>query len=139
MTLKEAEKFMENYKDRFPLNTFFGNTKDQLLEFALKLREAQYVITLFGVEEKEIVICAAVKTEDGRIFRGHRHSDCFQAMQGRHLKPSYDPEEQGFITSKNRYVGRTEAYDLQRAAEIPSADTEEGYTKGRCLYSEDLY
>ena len=87
----------------------------------------------------EIVICSAVKATNGQIFRGHRHSDCFRAIVDRMLTPDGNPEAQGFITSSNRFVGREEAYRIQRAANIPSADKEEGYTKGPCLYSEDLY
>lgn len=86
---------------------------------------------------KEIVICAAVKTTDGKVYRGHRHHDCIQAIRRRDLKPSTSPSAQGFITSKNRYVTREVGRKLQDAAGIPSASPE-GYM-GTTLYSEDLY
>lgn len=92
---------------------------------------------------KEICICAAVKTTTGKVFRGHRHSDCFAAIRLRKLSPSVKLEHQGFVTSKNRYVGRAEGYDLQIAAGISSVNQEfspagEYCQKGQ-LYSEDLY
>lgn len=86
--------------------------------------------------QKEVVICAAIVTEDGRIFRGHRHSDCFGAWQSAGYKPSANHVE-GFITSKNRFVTRVEGRKLQDAAGIPSA-SRDGYA-GNTLYSEDLY
>lgn len=91
-----------------------------------------------GVDSiKEIVICAAVIADNGKIFRGHRHSDCLNTMRGCKLKYTFNAENQGFITSKNRYVNRKEAQKLQKAAGIPSADRD-GY-QGNELYSEDLY
>lgn len=86
---------------------------------------------------KEICICAAVKTECGRIFRGHRHGDCFYAIQRRKLKIAKQPKAQGFITSKNRYVDREEGARLQIEAGIKSAWT--GKPVKGLLFSEDLY
>ena len=85
---------------------------------------------------QETVICAAVKTATGKITRGHRHGDCYAAMQARHLSP-LDAEE-GFITSTNRFVGRNEAYSLQEAAGIQSV-LPNGYEDRGRLFSEDLY
>ena len=86
---------------------------------------------------REIVICAAVLTTDGKIFRGHRHSDCIHAIKRRRLKPGEHPSDQGFITSRNRYVTREKGRWLQDAAEIPSVNPA-GYMAGT-LFSEDLY
>ena len=89
-------------------------------------------------QNKEICICAAVIAEDGRIFRGHRHSDCFRTIRENGSVPKADQNAQGFITSFNRYVTREEGRKLQDAAGIPSANVEEGYMPGT-LFSEDLY
>lgn len=87
---------------------------------------------------KEICICAAIKLNDGTIVRGHRHSDCFHAGVAEHLdKNELMIGDQGFITSRNRYVTREEGRKLQDAAGIPSASPD-GYQKGT-LFSEDLY
>lgn len=84
----------------------------------------------------EICICAAVITDDGTVYRGHRHGDAMRTA----VKHGYRParaDQQGFVTSRNRYVSREEGRKLQDAAGIPSADPE-GY-RGRTLFSEDLY
>lgn len=90
-----------------------------------------------GAEDKEIVICAAVKTATGKIYRGHRHGDCMKEIRDRHYIPGEKPEDQGFITSKNRYVTREKGRKLQDAAGIKSV-APDGYC-GSTLYSEDLY
>jgi hypothetical protein len=92
-------------------------------------------------QEQEICICSAVIAEDGRIFRGHRHHHCIWILEDLDLKLKYGPsnETQGFITSRNRYVNRLEAFQLQKAAGIPSAN-KTGYREGlQELFSEDLY
>jgi hypothetical protein len=97
--------------------------------------------------EHEICICAAIRLPDGRVIRGHRHGDCIRTAvelvnwnggvdPGDHWDPSMCTD-QGFITSKNRYVGREEGLELQLAAGIPSACAR-GYSTGK-LFSEDLY
>lgn len=92
----------------------------------------------------EVVICAAIKWQ-GRIWRGHRHGHAMEAMRNelcyemswREVVCSGGIQEQGFITSKNRYVSRRDARALQDAAGIPSAD-KDGY-RYDTLFSEDLY
>lgn len=94
-----------------------------------------------GVDsQKEIVICAAVRATDGKIVRGHRHNDAMRTLQG---MPAYKDErphgdDQGFVTSLNRYVTRKEGCEIQIAAGIESFDTKKPYC-GEELYSEDLY
>ncbi len=86
---------------------------------------------------KEICICAAVIAEDGSVYRGHRHSDAFDTLVRNKKKPKPGMKHQGFITSKNRYVGRDEGARLQREAGIKSVWVD-GYVKDT-LFSEDLY
>jgi hypothetical protein len=100
--------------------------------------EVRFIKTLLAEKDKEIVICSAVKTTTGKIFRGHRHGDCMRAIQDRHLAVGHSPEDQGFITSLNRYVNRKEAYDIQINAGIKSINPD-GYCEVGQLYSEDLY
>lgn len=87
---------------------------------------------------KEICICAAVKTNDGEVFRCHRHADGILAIahRNREIEPDMDKRE-GFITSRNRYVNRKEGMKLQLEAGIKSA-WKEGYMSKE-LFSEDLY
>jgi hypothetical protein len=90
----------------------------------------------------EVCICAAIVTKDGTVVRGHRHADAMRTAFDAKHRPSRDPDAQGFITSRNRYVGRREALALQQAAGIKSADVArnpDGAYRADELYSEDLY
>lgn len=87
---------------------------------------------------KEICICAAVLAEDGDIIRGHRHHDCFQAIESRHKKIMLKAEAQGFITSTGRYVDRKEGARLMREAGIKSR-AGFAFNEDDILVSEDLY
>ncbi len=110
-------------------------TYEDVVEISEKfLRES-----LEQVQEKEIVICAAIKTKDGKVIRGHRHADAIFTARDREGYRIADLSfaDQGFVTSRNRYVSREEGRKLQDAAGIISASPE-GYMPGT-LFSEDLY
>jgi hypothetical protein len=109
---------------------------------------AGYTAGYYAAERPEICICAAIRLPDGRVFRGHRHSDCIKTAHvtvtwnggvdsGEHHWRADMCNDQGFITSRNRYVGREEGLRLQLAAGIRSA-CPSGYSV-RELFSEDLY
>lgn len=79
----------------------------------------------------ELIICAAVRASDGKIVRGHRHNDAIrtlQAMEG-YMGELPHGEDQGFVTSTNRFVTRVEAYRLH----FPDR------TEVDELHSDDLY
>jgi hypothetical protein len=84
--------------------------------------------------DNEICICAAINVA-GRVIRGHRHCHCITTAISMYIPAVF--MEQGFITSKNRFVGRKEAMQLQLAAGIDSVAV--GGYRGDSLYSEDLY
>lgn len=87
---------------------------------------------------REVCICAALRTPAGTIIRGHRHNDCLRtAITSGVMPEDVRTAEQGFVTSRNRFVGRVEGQALQRAAGIPSAAA--GGYRGNILFSEDLY
>lgn len=83
--------------------------------------------------DPEIVICAAVVATNGTIIRCHRHHDGIEALTRRNLLML----AQGFVTSRNRYVSRTDAMRLQVLAGVSS--TRPGGYRGDQLFSEDLY
>ena len=85
----------------------------------------------------EVCICAAVLTEEEIVIRGHRHRDALRAAALASCSPKREETAQGFITSRNRYVDRTEGMRLQRAAHVKSVAP--GGYRGRTLFSEDLY
>lgn len=96
--------------------------------------------------KKEIVICSAIRWK-GQVWRGHRHGDVMSVMREElswnMTRKQITKEclgmykEQGFVTSKNRYVTREEGLALQKDAGIESV-AEGGY-RGNILFSEDLY
>lgn len=91
--------------------------------------------------EREFCICAAVRLDDGRVIRGHRHDDCIQTAlkwksAGQDIGRIYQ-EQQGFVTSRGRFVGRQEAMQLQRA--ISDKAPAGHLLTGDVLISEDLY
>jgi hypothetical protein len=79
----------------------------------------------------EIITCAAVRASNGKIVRGHRHNDAIRALQAMEGYEREQPlgDDQGFVTSTNRFVNRKEAYQLH----FPDS-TEPGE-----LQSDDLY
>ena len=95
--------------------------------------------------EKEICICSAVEW-NGKVWRGHRHNDCIRVqedelsytMTRKEMCEKNVSKNQGFITSKNRFVDRKEGCKLQQEANISSRLTDYPFHRGE-LYSEDLY
>tara|TARA_R110000868_G_C10586644_1_gene739182 strand:- start:123 stop:404 length:282 start_codon:yes stop_codon:yes gene_type:complete len=67
--------------------------------------------------EKEFILCAALNF-NGNIICGHRHSDCYATLKDVvKVKDEDMPqrENQGFLTSLNRYVDRKEGYQIAKA------------------------
>ena len=85
----------------------------------------------------EKCICAAVKTTNGIIIRGHRHHNCIDIIVEDLNKVPDIHRGQGFITSTGRFVNREEGYQLHKDNGIDSV-AKGGY-RGRRLFSEDLY
>jgi hypothetical protein len=65
---------------------------------------------------KEKIKHAAVKAENGMILLGRSHADCFYQAQNIGLNISKKSKDQGFVTSKGRYVTRFVAAKIARKA-----------------------
>lgn len=83
--------------------------------------------------KKEYILCAAIKLfVSNSIVCGHRHSDCIQLFCSITGYKITSLDEQGFLTSKNRFVDRREAariaFEAGQVAELSD-----------CLISEELY
>lgn len=103
---------------------------------ALGLKRLQHVpqaVLALLKEQPCWIKCAALRTEDGRIFEGRSHADCYQAMKDAGVPRIPDARncDQGFVTSEGEFV------DRYRAAEVA---LEAGQTKKleSPLFSEDL-
>ncbi len=93
----------------------------------------------------EYILCAAIHYNDGKEYTfsptqigyvvcGKRHGDCMETRFALTGKPTGDNDREGFLTSKNRFVNRTEA--LQIAIKAEQVKAEDCSSK---LLSEDLY
>lgn len=66
---------------------------------------------------KEYILCAAINHE-AVIVTGYRHEDCYETI--RNLVPGISDDDlpdrymQGFLTSKNRFVDRKEAWEIAK-------------------------
>lgn len=86
----------------------------------------------------ERIICAAIKDKQGNISIGLRHGGAY----GRYMEmfPEYTtsdmhPMEEGFVTTRLRFVDRIKAAIIaKREGQITSDDFD-----GHSLLSEDLY
>lgn len=127
----------------------FNPRLDKLRESLARIAELEGAMAVNG----EIVICAAIRLPNGKIYRGQRHGDCIRAAREfiEYRAAAQDAEyvemaerkdiygDQGFITSRNRYVDRQEGMRLQLAAGIESKSADGRGYRGTTLFSEDLY
>lgn len=78
--------------------------------------------------EGEYVTRAAVKMPDGKIFKGTYHADARERAiaTGRYDNVEEISYEDGFVTSKNRFVSREEAFDIAEVAkQVSEKETRE--------------
>lgn len=80
----------------------------------------------------ETIKHAAVKSEDGWIFIGKCHADCLHKMHHINVPYGKGAENQGFITSKGRFVSRSEAAKL-------ALDSDQIDKHTPLLFSENLW
>jgi hypothetical protein len=85
---------------------------------------------------KECIKHAAVISESGMILLGKCHADCFYQGHNIGLKMSSKADDQGFVTSRGRYVGRELAAAIAKKAGQFKKD---GKKKPTVLISEDIW
>lgn len=95
------------------------------------------------METSEDIRCAAINF-NGIIICGHRHGDCYATLKA--LQPNIpdemlpDRNNQGFITSENRYVDRKEAWIIAKANnQIKYGQEASENGENSILISENLY
>lgn len=91
-----------------------------------------------------MILCAAINYK-GIIICGHRHSECINVLT-KLLKQNVpfdillNDEYQGFLTSKNRFVDRYEAWKIANdCKQIRFATSSVENDKMQNLISENLY
>ncbi len=88
--VEEKIKEFEKYRDLFDEPHAFEKVESFIRSFAS---------TLIERVGKEVCICAAIKSEDGKVFRGQRHGDCMYAADRAYWsRKDIQGAEQGFIT-----------------------------------------
>lgn len=130
-----VEEWEKEFETLMAAALFSGIDVHKLAKISITLRA--FIKKLLAEKEREIVICAAVISKEGNVFRCHRHGNGFRTIEDSGQTIDASPDAQGFITSLNRFVSRKEGLRIQKAANISSANEEEGYSYE--LYSEDLY
>lgn len=101
----------------------------------IELEDYQYT-------QPEKILCAAIMF-NGSIITGYRHLDCYKTLKnllGKFVTPedfNVGREDQGFLTSYDRYVDRREAWKIAKANNQIVLGPSEG---DDCeLISENLY
>lgn len=102
----------------------------------------QYTVQGYSLQQgidAEFIVCSAIQyMNDGQEevwVCGLRHNDCISTWYQTTGKQTHD-EEQGFLTSKNRFVNRIEAGKIA----LDSGQIKElKYYGGKMLDSSDLY
>ena len=91
--------------------------------------------------QKEYVLCAAMLYK-GIVIPGRRHNDCYELLESLlgEVKAEDIPkrDNQGFLTSHNRYVNREEAFRIAKENNQIWHDVFKNDKEGS-LVSEDLY
>jgi hypothetical protein len=86
----------------------------------------------------EIPACAAIYNPDlEMIVAEKRHDRCYKGLINSGV--SHIGFIQGFMTNQGRFVDRTEAMILAKAANMHSCYRKDGKLRGDELFSEDLY
>jgi hypothetical protein len=91
----------------------------------------------------ERILCAAIQVRRGTgatiVLAGHRHHNCIHAYADL-LPPDargrVGQDDQGFLTSRGRFVDRAEGWSIAEAA---GQIIERPHQRPGMLFSEDLY
>ena len=88
----------------------------------------------------ERILEAAIKTPNGVVHspKPARHGDIIHALAEKTGKPVPGDWEQGFVTTRLRFVSRREAFEIA-VRERQLKPRREGQYNGPELYSEDLW
>ena len=79
------------------------------------MKESKHFTTINTINmSDEFILCAALNY-NGTIISAARHSDCYAIIKELFTDPVLpEREHQGFLTSKNRFVDRKEAWKIAK-------------------------
>ena len=93
-------------------------------------------------KNKEYILCSAIKY-NGIVICGHRHNDCYKILTDLLLKFTKidlpKREDQGFLTSTNRFVDRKEAFLIANENKQIIYGSDSMDVENQILISENLY
>lgn len=129
--------YQYSHKNEYIMMDELNHDDDCLYSKALKFKQNPPVVP------DEYILCSAIDYY-GKIISGFRHKDCYNII--RMINPNITEEELperylcGFLTSKNRYVNRKEAWKIALANDqikfgLKASDNGEDSE----LISENLY
>ena len=97
------------------------------------------------MKNTERILCAAVLF-NGKIVAGYRHHSCWATIKNLSgSEPNIIRENNGFLTSHNRFVDRKEGYLIAKANDQllmkPKKYDKDGILTSECLYfnPEDFF
>lgn len=140
-TVSSVSKYYVEARDARSCSGYTSFGKDYVTKTSAPV-ENKEVLVVDNTDKDERIICAAIKlVESGKIYYGHRHNHCLEAMGGE-LSWTMNRQDiskvekvQGFITNENKFVTREEAWVIaEKANQIIRQSGGSG-----TLYSEDLY
>lgn len=110
---------------------------ESILCAAVWCKDIEWASILKDSEDFDKRLILPVNCDKGIVFCGFRHPHCLYTMVATTglLQHEAGEEIQGFLTNKNRFVDREEAYQIA----IEAKQITEGKYSSKTLYSEDLY
>jgi hypothetical protein len=87
--------------------------------------------------DDEYIVSSAIKV-NGTFITGIQHKDCAKLLKDLNIDAKYGREHQGFITSKKRFVTRSEAFIIAKKQNQIIHNLFDGVNKGE-LNSEDIF
>lgn len=82
-------------------------------------------------EPPETIVSAALKDEHGNIHTGKMHGDIFNTLEDHGLAPGANASDEGFVTSKGRFVSRAEALKIAEKTNQLNEDYKKIYASAR--------
>ena len=110
-----------------------------IASYSLKLKAPEIIALIKKNKPEEFVICSAVRWQN-TVICGRKHKNCYEIADAlmAHGFLERERKNQGFMTSKGKYVDRAEAFKIAKANNQIVHKLFDDVTEGN-LNSEDLF